>query len=239
MTAADQTVSLSERSSRRIRNWHDPFGRHFSAGRTRIALRDLQDTMAPGQLSTSRAVRRAGHSRWRSRQWHPCMLEHPRWFSGAFNVRRGNRVGVRGGPARIGHRSDRNGCGCTPSGRQPSVRPRTLRDPFCVRRRPDSRRGRRLIQNRRVNWETCQIGIPGATAKDKENRRVPFNPEGRLAAILKRRSALDPDAFVFRSESGAYQPNIQTAWETLKLLAYGYEPNGTAEHPPRAPLLLP
>jgi integrase len=81
-----------------------------------------------------------------------------------------------------------------------------------------------LIQNRRVNWETCQIGIPGATTKDKENRRVPFNPEGRLAAILTRRSALGPDAFVFGSETGAYQPNIQTAWETLKLLAYGYDP---------------
>lgn len=80
-----------------------------------------------------------------------------------------------------------------------------------------------MIQNRRVNWETCQIGIPGATAKDKENRRVPFNPEGRLAAILKRRAALGPDAFVFGSETGGYQP-IQTAWETLKLLAYGHEP---------------
>ena len=35
-----------------------------------------------------------------------------------------------------------------------------------------------LIQNKRVNWDTCQIGIPGATAKDKENRRIPFNPKG-------------------------------------------------------------
>lgn len=33
-----------------------------------------------------------------------------------------------------------------------------------------------LIQNKRINWDTCQIGIPGATAKDKENRRIPFNP---------------------------------------------------------------
>jgi integrase len=81
-----------------------------------------------------------------------------------------------------------------------------------------------LIQNRRVNWDTCQIGIPGATTKDKENRRVPFNPKGRLAAVLTRRATLGPDAFVFGSESGAYQPNIQTAWETLKLLAYGYKP---------------
>ena len=55
-----------------------------------------------------------------------------------------------------------------------------------------------LIQNKRVNWDTCQIGIPGATAKDKENRRIPFNPKGRLAAILKRRAALGPDAYRVR-----------------------------------------
>jgi hypothetical protein len=59
-----------------------------------------------------------------------------------------------------------------------------------------------LIQNKRVNWETHQIGIPGATAKDKENRRIPFNPEGRLAAILERRAKLGPDAYVFGSASG-------------------------------------
>jgi integrase len=66
-----------------------------------------------------------------------------------------------------------------------------------------------LIQNKRVNWDTCQIGIPGATAKDKENRRVPFNPKGRVAAILERRAALGPDAYVFGSAIGGYQPNIR------------------------------
>jgi integrase len=87
------------------------------------------------------------------------------------------------------------------------------------------RRGEMLmIQNKRVNWDTCQIGIPGATAKDKENRRIFFNPKGRLAAILKRRSELGPDAFAFGSASGSHQPNIQTAWETLSLLANGVEP---------------
>ena len=86
-----------------------------------------------------------------------------------------------------------------------------------------------LIQNKRVNWETHQIGIPGATAKDKENRRIPFNPNGRLAAILKRRAALGPEAFVFGSTHGAYQPTIQTAWETLKLLAHGLEPKAGEE----------
>jgi integrase len=77
---------------------------------------------------------------------------------------------------------------------------------------------------KRVNWDTGQVGIPGRDAKDRENRRVPFNPNGRLAAVLKRRSELGPEAFVFGSANGTYQPNIQTAWETLKLLAYGVEP---------------
>jgi integrase len=86
-----------------------------------------------------------------------------------------------------------------------------------------------LIQNKRINWDSCQVGIPGATAKDKENRRIPFNPKGRLAAILKRRSTLGPDAYVFGSTHGAYQPTIQTAWETLKLLANGITPKAGKE----------
>lgn len=86
-----------------------------------------------------------------------------------------------------------------------------------------------LIQNRRVYWETNQIGIPGATAKDRENRRVPFDPDGPLAAILTGRARLGPLAYVFGTANGEYQPNIQTAWETLKLLAYGFEPRRGAE----------
>ncbi len=86
-----------------------------------------------------------------------------------------------------------------------------------------------LVQNKRVNWETCQIGIAGATAKDKENRRIPFNPNGRLAAILERRAALGAEAFVFGSPAGACQPNIQTAWETLRLLANDIQPSPRRE----------
>src|SRR4029079_14520851 len=85
-------------------------------------------------------------------------------------------------------------------------------------------RERLLIQNKRVNWETCQIGIPGATAKDQENRRIPFDPDGRLAQILDRRKKLGPWAYVFGTAHGEYQPNIQTAWETLLLLANGFDP---------------
>jgi hypothetical protein len=65
---------------------------------------------------------------------------------------------------------------------------------------------------------------PGLTAKDNENRRIPFNPKGRLAAFLERRAALGPNAYVFGSANGVRQPTIQTAWETLKLLANGLEP---------------
>ena len=91
--------------------------------------------------------------------------------------------------------------------------------PPLFNRSPFHRFGVRLSGNR-----PCQIGIPGATAKDKENRRIPFNPKGRLAAILKRRSELGPDGYVFGSANGSYQPNIQTAWETLRLLANGVDP---------------
>jgi hypothetical protein len=36
------------------------------------------------------------------------------------------------------------------------------------------RRGEMLtIQNKRVNWDTCQIGIPGAKSKDKRTAAFP------------------------------------------------------------------
>ncbi len=55
------------------------------------------------------------------------------------------------------------------------------------------RRGEMLmIQNKRVNWETCQIGIPGATTKDKENRRIPFNPKGRRRGDSRTASGARP-----------------------------------------------
>ena len=84
-----------------------------------------------------------------------------------------------------------------------------------------------LIQNKRVNWETCQIGIPGATAKDKENRRIPFNPKGRLAAILEAscRSS-DRTRSCSAQRAAQYQSELQTAWETLRLLAHGIDASG-------------
>jgi integrase len=77
------------------------------------------------------------------------------------------------------------------------------------------------IQNRHVDWERHQIAIPGAHAKDSENRRVPFDPHGRLAPILKRRAKLKASAFVFGGPEGDYQESFKTAWESLLLRANG------------------
>jgi integrase len=79
------------------------------------------------------------------------------------------------------------------------------------------------IQNKHVDWSQHQIVIPGANAKDSENRRIPFDPHGRLAPILKRRVALGPYAFVFGASDGAFQDSFKTAWESLLLVAHGQE----------------
>ncbi len=79
------------------------------------------------------------------------------------------------------------------------------------------------IRNRDVDWAQHQIIIRGANAKDAENRRIPFDPHGRLAPILKRRAALGPDAYVFGEPEGAFQDSFKTAWESLKLVAHGYD----------------
>lgn len=86
------------------------------------------------------------------------------------------------------------------------------------------------IQNRRVLWDTHQISIPAAHAKDAESRRIPFEPNGPLAQILKRRRFLGPKAYVFGAATGEYQGTIRTAWESLVLLANGIEPTRTRAH---------
>ena len=84
------------------------------------------------------------------------------------------------------------------------------------------------IQNRHVDWDQHQIAIPGAHAKDMENRRIPFDPQGRLAPILKRRKELGPAAYVFGGESGEFQESFKTAWETVLMLANGHDSKRTA-----------
>jgi integrase len=79
------------------------------------------------------------------------------------------------------------------------------------------------IQNRHVDWERHQIAIPGHNAKDGDNRRIPFDPQGRLTPVLKRRAALGPNAHVFGTPTGEFQESFKTAWEALLLVANGYD----------------
>jgi len=78
------------------------------------------------------------------------------------------------------------------------------------------------MQNRDVDRTQHQILIRGVNAKDAENRRIPYDPKGRLAPILKRRADLGLDAFVFGSEEGEFQNSFKTAWESLQLVANGH-----------------
>lgn len=92
------------------------------------------------------------------------------------------------------------------------------------------RKGEMLrIQNRHVDWERHQLVIPGANAKDGDNRRVPFDPHGRLAPILRRRAALGPTAYVFGGPDGEYHDSFKTAWESLLLRAYEREATRTKQ----------
>ncbi len=74
-----------------------------------------------------------------------------------------------------------------------------------------------------MDREQQQIAIPGAHAKDGENRRIPFDPHGCLAPILARRAKLGPSAYVFGGSEGEFQDSFKTAWESLLLLANGHD----------------
>jgi integrase len=56
----------------------------------------------------------------------------------------------------------------------------------------------------------------------EENRRIPFDPEGRLTAMLRRRTKLGPNAFVFGTENGECVGSFKTAWDSLLLIANGH-----------------
>jgi hypothetical protein len=83
------------------------------------------------------------------------------------------------------------------------------------------------IQGRHVDWERHQIAIRGRHAKDAENRRIPFDRQGRLAPVLKRRASLGANAYVFGSPAGNFVADFKTAWESLLLIANGHETKRT------------
>jgi integrase len=59
----------------------------------------------------------------------------------------------------------------------------------------------------------------------RTTHRVPFDPEGRLAAIFERRAKLHTGAFVFGLPDGGPldADGLRSGWETLRLLANGYK----------------
>ena len=112
--------------------------------------------------------------------------------------------------------------------------------------------GCRLVADHRGRRPTCprargvcapadqRIGNTSSSAlryrRSTSRHRLTSSPHSRIgefypfiskrvygAAILGPRTALGRNAFVFGSATRAYQPNIQTAWETLRLLANGVE----------------
>ena len=79
------------------------------------------------------------------------------------------------------------------------------------------------IQNRHVEWPQHQIVIPGANAKDAENRRIPFDPQGRLTPILKRAGATGVGRVRVRFTGRRVPGQFQDRLGSLLLVAYGHE----------------
>ena len=64
-------------------------------------------------------------------------------------------------------------------------------------------------------------------ARGSGSRRIPFEPKGRLAQLLKRRRFLGPKDSCSAPSTGEYQGTIRTAWDSLVLPANGIEPTRT------------
>jgi integrase len=77
------------------------------------------------------------------------------------------------------------------------------------------------MQNRDVDWTKHRIAIAARNTKSGKARVVPFDPNGRLAEVLKRRRFLGPDAFVFGRWTGESVQNFRSAWESVLLLSAG------------------
>jgi hypothetical protein len=88
-----------------------------------------------------------------------------------------------------------------------------------------------LIQNKRVNWDTCQIGIPGATAKDKENRRIRSTRTDGSRPCCSGARHSDQTCTSSAASTASISRRFKTAWETLKLLANGLTPKTGKEGP--------
>ena len=112
-----------------------------------------------------------------------------------------------------------------------NVRRAPVRRPTAAR--PDHWGARALLPAGRDAADSEQAGELGHlpdrhSGRDGEGQREPprsVQPEGATGRHPRNGDRLlEPEAYVFGTETGACQPNIQTAWETLRLLAHGIEP---------------
>jgi integrase len=73
-----------------------------------------------------------------------------------------------------------------------------MKDRFIGALETGCRRGEMLkIRNLDVDWTKHRIALPARNTKSAKGRVIPFDPQGRLAEVLRRRRFLGPDAFVF------------------------------------------
>jgi hypothetical protein len=69
------------------------------------------------------------------------------------------------------------------------------------------------IQNTNIDWHSHEIKITKAHTKASVARRIPFDPEGRLGEILRRRRFVGgPKGFVFGDATGAYVRDFNRRW---------------------------
>jgi hypothetical protein len=79
------------------------------------------------------------------------------------------------------------------------------------------RRGEMMkLQNKHVDWRHRWIRILKVHAKTEVARVIPFESASRLEKLLRRRSFLGPDAYVFgNATTGHDVKTFRSAWETL------------------------
>jgi len=81
------------------------------------------------------------------------------------------------------------------------------------------------IQNSDIDWRSHEIKIAKAHTKASVARRIPFDPNGRLAEILGRRRFVGgPRGFVFGDAAGALVGDFNRLWREAKLVANGVQP---------------
>jgi hypothetical protein len=81
------------------------------------------------------------------------------------------------------------------------------------------------VQNSDIDWHSREIKIAKAHTKASVARRIPFDPEGRLAEILGRRRFVGgPKGFVFGDATGAFVGDFNRLWREVKLIASGMQP---------------